>query len=188
MCESVAGHSFERGGKRASAIGLPRSTSAARSHVRFTGSRKRRSYRMKQPVSLTSAAARLALGITCDHLAIMSISFFVWKGEHSHGNIRWAIIPKSWKAYPYFIWGRSRNEISMVNSAIAFDEQNPGACIALKFTELAQVERVPNLTCDRGRRRQPIPSRSAICCYLVSIRHASITRGESMAVRMSRST
>jgi hypothetical protein len=34
----------------------------------------------------------------------------------------------------------------MMNTAILFDEHNPGARIALKRTHLAQVERVPDLT------------------------------------------
>jgi hypothetical protein len=91
--------------------------------------------------------SRLALGISCDHLAIAPITFVVWKSEHRHGNIRWAIIAKSRKAHPNSVWGRPGNEISMMNTAIAFDEHNPSACITLKRTKLAQVERVPNLTC-----------------------------------------
>jgi hypothetical protein len=35
----------------------------------------------------------------------------------------------------------------MMNTAVAFDEHNPSARIALERTKLAQVERVPNLTC-----------------------------------------
>jgi hypothetical protein len=91
--------------------------------------------------------SRLTLRISCDHLAIAPITFFVWKSEHRYGNIRWAIISKSREAHPYSVWGRPGNEISMMNTAIAFDEHNPSARIALKRTKLAQVERVPNLTC-----------------------------------------
>jgi hypothetical protein len=98
--------------------------------------------------------SRLALGISCDHLAIPPITFFVWKGEHRHCNIGWAIISKSRKAHPNSVWGLPGNEISMMNAAIALDEHDPSARIALKRTEVAQVECVPNLT-----------------CYWVSIRH-----------------
>jgi hypothetical protein len=78
--------------------------------------------------------SRLTLRISCDHLAIAPITFFVWKSEHRHGNIRWAIISKSREAHPYSVWGRPGNEISMMNTAIAFDKHNPSARIALKRT------------------------------------------------------
>lgn len=104
----------------------------------------------KEATSLSNELrSRFALGIRCDPLAIAPITFFVWKGEHRHGNIRGAIMSKSRKAHPNSVRRLSRNEISVMNPAIAFDKHNPSACIALKRTQLAQVERVPNLTCYR---------------------------------------
>src|SRR6185437_12178178 len=90
---------------------------------------------------------RLALGISCDHLAIMAITLVVRKREHRHSNIRTAIIAKSRKTHPHSVWGRAGNEISMMSTTITFDEHDPSARITLKRTRLAQVERVPNLTC-----------------------------------------
>src|ERR1039457_5763310 len=91
--------------------------------------------------------SRLALGIGCDHLAIEPIAFFIWKSEHRHGNIRRTIVAEFRKAHPYSVWNHPRNEISMMNTAIAFGKHSPSARIGLKRTKLVQVERVPNLAC-----------------------------------------
>jgi hypothetical protein len=81
--------------------------------------------------------SRLALRISSDHLAVVPITFVVWKSEHRHGNIRWAVRSKFWKARPNSVWGRPGNEIPMMNTAIAFDEHHPSARITLKRTKLA---------------------------------------------------
>ena len=90
---------------------------------------------------------RLTLWVGFDLLAVPSITLFVWKGEHRHGDIRRAIIAKSRETHPYSVWSRPGNEISVMNTAVTFDQRNPGACVGFKCAELVQIERVPNLTC-----------------------------------------
>ena len=91
--------------------------------------------------------SRLALGIRCDHLAIAPITFVVWKREHGHSNVGRTVIAKPRKANSNSVRGGPGYEISMVTTAIAFDEHHPRARITFKRTKLAQVECVSNLTC-----------------------------------------
>jgi hypothetical protein len=90
--------------------------------------------------------SRLTLRIGCNHLAVPSVAFFVWKSEHSDGDIPRAIIAKSRKTRPYSVWTRPGYEIPVMDTPVAFDQRNPGACIGLKRSELVRIERVANLT------------------------------------------
>ena len=49
---------------------------------------------VEQPVSRTRAAADWLPGSVLADVAITPVTLFVWKGEHRHGDIRWAIVAK----------------------------------------------------------------------------------------------
>jgi hypothetical protein len=112
-------------------------------------------YGLKEKAFVSSEAAKLsyesggryALRVGCNLFAIKSVTHFVRKREHCDGDVGWAIVAEAREARTYFVWISSRDEISMMDSTVPFDERHPGACVGFKRAKLSKIERVPNLTC-----------------------------------------
>jgi len=130
-------------------------------------------YGLKEEAFVSCAAARLshqsgsryALRVRCHLFAIEPVTLFIRKREHRDGDVGWTIVAEAREARSHFVWISPRDEISMMDATILFDERHPATCVGFKRVKLGKIERVPNLTRHgliAGHCFSPYPFKSGI--------------------------